>query len=173
MTRFSAVIANVWALVFRNLKFNGTNLVISQVAVILPYLIQAPRFFTRQITLGQFTQSSDAFGQVMISNLAQRGIVLQTLQKYSSLSAQKLRLKQAGFVSGQQAADVNFLFNKWIEEDEKESVSKCEMLDEVEEWIMLAQHYCVAWGWRGDELEGEDVFGRAWSDLPVQVADIG
>jgi len=64
MSRFSAVIANVWALVFRNLKFNGTNLVISQIAVILPYIVQAPRFFSRQITLGQFTQSADAFGQV-------------------------------------------------------------------------------------------------------------
>lgn len=67
MNRFSAVIANVWAIVFRNLKFNGTNLVISQIAVILPYIVQAPRFFTRQITLGQFTQSADAFGQVQAS----------------------------------------------------------------------------------------------------------
>jgi vitamin B12/bleomycin/antimicrobial peptide transport system ATP-binding/permease protein len=64
MNRFSAVIANVWAIVFRNLKFNGTNLIISQVAVILPYIVQAPRFFARQLTLGQFTQSADAFGQV-------------------------------------------------------------------------------------------------------------
>ncbi len=65
MTRFSAVIANVWALVFRNLKFNGTNLVISQIASVLPYIVQAPRFFARQMTLGQLTQSSDAFGQVL------------------------------------------------------------------------------------------------------------
>ena len=64
MTRFSAVIANVWALVWRNLKFNGTNLVISQIANILPYVVQAPRYFSRQMTLGQFTQSADAFGQV-------------------------------------------------------------------------------------------------------------
>lgn len=65
MTRFSAVIANVWALVFRNLKFNGTNLVITQIAVVLPYIVQAPRFFARQLTLGQLTQSSGAFGQVL------------------------------------------------------------------------------------------------------------
>jgi len=65
MNRFSAVIANVWALVFRNLKFNGTNLVISQIASVLPYIVQAPRFFARQMTLGQLTQSSDAFGQVL------------------------------------------------------------------------------------------------------------
>lgn len=65
MTRFSAVIANVWALVFRNLKFNGTNLVISQIAVVLPYIVQAPRFFSGQLTLGQLTQSSGAFGQVL------------------------------------------------------------------------------------------------------------
>jgi [phosphatase 2A protein]-leucine-carboxy methyltransferase len=113
----------------------------------------------------------DPFGQVMISNLAQRGIVLQTLQKYSSLSAQKVRLRTSGFASGQQAADVYFLFNKWIDDQEKERVGRCEMLDELEEWVLLARHYCVAWGWRGGEQEGGDVFSRAWGGLPLQPDD--
>ena len=64
MSRFSAVIANRWALVFRTLKFDGTNLVITQIVNILPLVVQAPRFLARQMTLGQFTQSADAFGQV-------------------------------------------------------------------------------------------------------------
>jgi putative ATP-binding cassette transporter len=64
MTRFAAVIANTWAIVFRSLKFQGFNLVISQIAVVFPVIIQAPRFFAQQITLGDVTQTATAFGQV-------------------------------------------------------------------------------------------------------------
>ena len=64
MGRFAAVIANTWAIVFRSLKFQGFNLVVSQIAVVFPIIIQAPRFFARQITLGDVTQTANAFGQV-------------------------------------------------------------------------------------------------------------
>jgi putative ATP-binding cassette transporter len=64
MRRFSAVIANTWAIVFRSLKFQGFNLVISQIAVIFPVVIQAPRFFSQEITLGDVTQTAQAFDQV-------------------------------------------------------------------------------------------------------------
>ena len=64
MGRFVAVIANTWAIVYRSLKFQGFNLVISQIAVIFPVIIQAPRFFSQQITLGDVTQTAQAFGQV-------------------------------------------------------------------------------------------------------------
>jgi vitamin B12/bleomycin/antimicrobial peptide transport system ATP-binding/permease protein len=64
MGRFAAVIANTWAIVYRSLKFQGFNLVISQVAVIFPYIIQASRFFSQQITLGDVNQTATAFGQV-------------------------------------------------------------------------------------------------------------
>ena len=64
MDRFSAVIANTWAIVYRSLKFQGFNLIISQIAVIFPYVIQAPRFFSQQITLGDVNQTAAAFGQV-------------------------------------------------------------------------------------------------------------
>jgi len=64
MDRFTAVIANTWAIVYRSLKFQGFNLIISQIAVIFPYVIQAPRFFSQQITLGDVNQTATAFGQV-------------------------------------------------------------------------------------------------------------
>jgi vitamin B12/bleomycin/antimicrobial peptide transport system ATP-binding/permease protein len=64
LTRFAAVIANTWAIVFRSLKFQGFNLVISQIAVVFPYVIQAQRFFSQQITLGDVTQTANAFSQV-------------------------------------------------------------------------------------------------------------
>ena len=64
ISRFAAVIANTWAIVYRSLKFQGFNLVISQIAVIFPVVIQAPRYFSQQITLGDVTQTATAFGQV-------------------------------------------------------------------------------------------------------------
>jgi putative ATP-binding cassette transporter len=64
MTRFAAVIANTWAIVFRSMKFQGFNLVISQIAVVFPVVIQARRFFSQEITLGDVTQTADAFSQV-------------------------------------------------------------------------------------------------------------
>lgn len=64
LTRFAAVLANYWRIVFRTMKFNGWNLGVNQVAVVFPILIQAPRFFTGTITLGDITQSATAFGQV-------------------------------------------------------------------------------------------------------------
>ncbi|KAI9710870.1 MAG: hypothetical protein M1812_007322 [Candelaria pacifica] len=105
---------------------------------------------------------SDAFGRVMVTNLAARGIVLQTLKKYSSLERQKERMRIMGFDSGQGAADIDFIWEQWVSQGEKERVAGLEMLDEVEEWRMLARHYCVAWGWRtGDGGGGwEDVLGQ-------------
>src|SRR2546427_13295869 len=61
---FSALIANVWALVYRSLKFDGFNLTVNQVAVVFPFLLQAPRFFSGAIKLGDVMQTSQAFGQV-------------------------------------------------------------------------------------------------------------
>jgi len=64
-TRFRDVIGNAWAIVYRTLKFSGFNAVISQIAYVFPYLLlQAPRFFAGQITLGDLTQTNGVFNTV-------------------------------------------------------------------------------------------------------------
>jgi vitamin B12/bleomycin/antimicrobial peptide transport system ATP-binding/permease protein len=63
-TRFRAVISNAWAIVFRSLKFQGFNVIVSQYSQIIPLVVQAPRFFAGQVTLGDVSQTSIAFGQV-------------------------------------------------------------------------------------------------------------
>ncbi|MBI6899916.1 ABC transporter ATP-binding protein/permease [Pseudomonas putida] len=65
--RFFALIGNAWSLVFRNLKFSGFNLGVSQVAVVFPFILQAPRFFSGAIKLGDVMQTAQAFGQVQDS----------------------------------------------------------------------------------------------------------
>lgn len=63
-SQFAKVIQNVWKIVFRTLKLSGFNVVVSQISVIFPFLIQAHRFFSKQITLGDMVQTAQAFGQV-------------------------------------------------------------------------------------------------------------
>ncbi|OOF50458.1 ABC transporter ATP-binding protein [Rodentibacter genomosp. 1] len=67
--QFRAVIANMWNIVFRTLKFSGFNLVVSQTSVVFPLLIQVGRYFEKQIKLGDLMQTFQVFGQLH-SNLS-------------------------------------------------------------------------------------------------------
>ncbi|EAW22466.1 protein C-terminal leucine carboxyl O-methyltransferase ppm1 [Aspergillus fischeri NRRL 181] len=112
----------------------------------------------------------DAFGRTMVANLATRGIQLQTLHEYASLEAQRRRLREHGLDSGQAAADIDFIWERWVSETEKERVAGLEMLDEVEEWQLLARHYCVAWGWRSGAGEDTGVFD-GWKEIEGQTGE--
>lgn len=63
-SRFANVINNAWNIVYRSLKFLGFNFAVSQAAVVFPFIIQAQRFFSQQITLGDLMQTSQAFGRL-------------------------------------------------------------------------------------------------------------
>ncbi|GAC1427220.1 MAG: ABC transporter ATP-binding protein/permease [Burkholderiaceae bacterium] len=64
LSRFGNVIGNMWAIIFRSLKFQSFNLAISQAAVVFPFIVQAPRLLSKQITLGDVMQTAQSFGQV-------------------------------------------------------------------------------------------------------------
>ncbi len=61
---FAPVVSNYKRYVGRSLAFNGWNWSMGQIIVPLPYLLQFPRFFSGEITLGAMTQSASAFGQI-------------------------------------------------------------------------------------------------------------
>ena len=102
----------------------------------------------------------DSFGKVMVSNLAARGIVLQTLRRYGSFEAQEARMRAYGF-SDSYGMNVKDLWEKEISEGEKSRIAGLEMLDEVEEWELLAAHYCTIWAWRGGDNDQS-----LWADWP-------
>jgi putative ATP-binding cassette transporter len=62
--RFGKVIHNMWAILFRSIKFQGFNFAVSQAAVVFPFIVQAPRLLSRQITLGDVMQTAQSFSQV-------------------------------------------------------------------------------------------------------------
>src|SRR5690606_16217412 len=63
-SRFAHVISNAWAIVYRSLKFLGFNFSVTQAAVVFPFIIQAQRFFSKQISLGDLMQTAQAFGRL-------------------------------------------------------------------------------------------------------------
>ncbi|KAI1211048.1 leucine carboxyl methyltransferase [Annulohypoxylon truncatum] len=95
---------------------------------------------------------NDTFGRQMVSNLAARRIRMPTLDAYPDSAKQQSRLKDAGFVSVK-SSTIGDIWRKWIAEEERERVDSLEGLDEVEEWDLLADHYIVARGWRGDGFQ--------------------
>lgn len=63
-TRFDAIIDNYRAYVRRNIWLTGWNLSLSQMLSPLPLAVQAPRLFAGEISFGDVSQSSNAFGQI-------------------------------------------------------------------------------------------------------------
>jgi putative ATP-binding cassette transporter len=62
--RFSSVIANWWALMLKRKQLGWFTSFYSQLAIIFPYIVVSPRFFSGQIPLGGIFQTASAFGQV-------------------------------------------------------------------------------------------------------------
>ena len=62
--RFSHVVGNWWSLMKRQKILNFFTIGYSQIAVIFPFLVGAPRYFSGAIPLGGLIQISNAFGQV-------------------------------------------------------------------------------------------------------------
>jgi [phosphatase 2A protein]-leucine-carboxy methyltransferase len=110
-------------------------------------------YFTDQIpdlglVLYEPVKPDDPFGRQMVSNLAARKIRMPTLEDYKEPRDQEDRLRRAGF-DGVAQQTVDKLWERWVSMNEKSRLDDLEGLDEVEEWLLLAAHYIVAWGWRG------------------------
>ncbi|KAF9578598.1 hypothetical protein BGW38_005520 [Lunasporangiospora selenospora] len=88
---------------------------------------------------------SDPFGAMMLRNLKARQIELPGIHAYPSLKSQEERFMSRGWISAK-AVDMNTLHDS-ISEAEMKRISALEIFDEVEEWQLLAQHYCIAWAY--------------------------
>jgi vitamin B12/bleomycin/antimicrobial peptide transport system ATP-binding/permease protein len=62
--RFAAVIGNFWQIMFKRKQLGWFTSFYHQLAIIFPYLVVAPRYFSGAIPLGAIFQTASAFGQV-------------------------------------------------------------------------------------------------------------
>ena len=62
--RFANVIRNWWALMLKQKQLTWVTAFYNQVAIIFPYVVVAPRFFSGAIQMGAIFQTASAFGQV-------------------------------------------------------------------------------------------------------------
>lgn len=62
--RFAHIVANWWDIIRRRKKLAWFTTSYTQVAVIFPFLVAAPRYFAKQIALGGLMQIASAFGRV-------------------------------------------------------------------------------------------------------------
>ncbi|HZB93282.1 MAG TPA: ABC transporter ATP-binding protein/permease [Stellaceae bacterium] len=62
--RFAHVFENFWAIMKRQKLLGWFVFGYGQASVVFPYIVQAPRYFAKQIALGALQQTADAFGQV-------------------------------------------------------------------------------------------------------------
>ncbi|KAH8735850.1 S-adenosyl-L-methionine-dependent methyltransferase [Ilyonectria robusta] len=111
------------------------------------------RYFTSRIpslatVIYEPIKPDDAFGRMMVSNLAARRIRMPTVAVYREPADQEARLRQAGFETVRHMT-IDDLWETWVAPEEKQRVDSLEGLDEVEEWKLLAGHYIVVWGSTG------------------------
>ncbi|RKP06383.1 S-adenosyl-L-methionine-dependent methyltransferase [Thamnocephalis sphaerospora] len=98
-------------------------------------------------------QPDDAFGQVMVQNLRGRGVELPGLSQYPDLLAQRTRFLNLGW-HGATAVDMDQVHDRHTAAEELRRIAKLELLDELEEWRLLAQHYGIVWAWC-EETKGD------------------
>ncbi|KAF9902734.1 hypothetical protein EC991_004585 [Linnemannia zychae] len=96
---------------------------------------------------------TDAFGAMMLRNLKARNIELPGIHAYPSLKSQEERFTSRGWQAAK-AVNMNKLHESLCEQ-ELRRISSLEIFDEVEEWQLLADHYCVAWAYQANPRQPE------------------
>ncbi|MBL8833843.1 MAG: ABC transporter ATP-binding protein/permease [Rhodospirillales bacterium] len=64
LARFAGVAANWYALMLAGLKLNLFTSLFGQLAIVFPFIVAAPRYFSGAMQLGGLMQTASAFGQV-------------------------------------------------------------------------------------------------------------
>jgi putative ATP-binding cassette transporter len=89
--RFASVIGNWWAIMKKQKQLGWFTSFYGQLAIIFPFVVAAPRFFSGQIALGGLMQTASAFGQV-------QGALSWFINAYTQFAAWKATVDRlAGF----------------------------------------------------------------------------
>jgi putative ATP-binding cassette transporter len=122
--RFTGVVGNWWAIMQRTKLLNSLVVGYSQVAVIFPLVVAAPRYFAGKLELGGLMQTADAFGQVQgamswfinsYATLAQWRAIVERLATFHRAIVLARAAKGEGFSTSAGPADAIALHGLTIE----------------------------------------------------------
>jgi len=88
--RFFFIVENWYRIMYRTLLLNALTVGYSQIAVVFPIVVAAPRYFAGAIQLGGLTRTASAFGQV-------QGAMSWFVQAYASLASWRATVERLIF----------------------------------------------------------------------------
>jgi putative ATP-binding cassette transporter len=100
--RFADVAVNWWEIMKRQKKITWFRSGYGQIAIIFPYVVAAPRYFSGQIKLGDLMQTASAFGQVQgalswfVTAYTQLASWKATVDRLTSFENAMARAREAG-----------------------------------------------------------------------------
>ena len=100
---------------------------------------------------------ADPFGRVMESNLKAASMIddESCLTRLRTMHDLLNHFKSIGCEQGV-ACDMWAAYESVLSNDDRQKANRCEFLDEVEEWIMIMQHYCFLVARSDRSCEGEE-----------------
>jgi tRNA wybutosine-synthesizing protein 4 len=103
----------------------------------------AARAFTRStfVTYEQI-RPHDAFGQMMMRNLEERGYCLRGLNAFPDLNAKIACYTELGYQACT-SIDMNDVYYRLLPRAEVARIERLEIFDELEEWHLMSAHYSI------------------------------
>ncbi|KAL3943659.1 MAG: hypothetical protein SGBAC_002279 [Bacillariaceae sp.] len=94
---------------------------------------------------------SDPFGKMMQQNLLHVGVATQDscLVRTRTLQSQVEKLVEAGFTKAS-GCNMWSAYQSVVTAEQRQQANRCEFLDEMEEWVLIMQHYCLLVGTNDD-----------------------
>ncbi|KAJ7514172.1 hypothetical protein O6H91_23G031400 [Diphasiastrum complanatum] len=105
----------------------------------------AQKFNTAVFVVYEQYSPEDAFGQQMIKNLESRGCPLLGIHDTPSLEAKRERFTKNGWPRAV-ALNMDEIYRSEIDPIDRRRIERLEIFDEFEEWHMMQEHYCLAYG---------------------------
>eukprot|EP00884_Botryococcus_braunii_P017006 jgi/Botrbrau1/398/Bobra.110_2s0051.2 len=100
---------------------------------------------TAAILIYDPTGPDDAFGQQMLKNLEMRGCPLKGIRGTPTVESHATRLTALGWPVAH-ARDMDTIYARHIDPQDRLRAERLEIFDELEEWHLIQQHYCLAIG---------------------------